>query len=196
MADNDWTDGRYLRQRRNLNAISIALLVYVLGGGAVRSGTPAQLPGGLMSISLERPTIVITLAWVTLLYFMWRYWLASSELRDQIRRKRQNAYHWTPYVRRVLERTVKEHDLLSAAHGTVEYGTGRWVLKCGQVKKRSGDTLVNVPDHRLPRIPFAFIAWWAEIKTGWVAPEFSEFYTPFVLAWLAIVSAFVWPVIS
>lgn len=197
MPSGDWTEGRYLRQRRNLNAMSIALLVYTLAGGSVKSGTSTQLPGGLMSISVERPIVVIALAWASLFYFMWRYWLASPELRDQVRRKRQNAYHWTPYVRRVLEKTIAEHDLSkNVAHGTVEYRTGRWVLRCGQVKKSSDETLVNVPDYRLPWIPFAFIAWWAEIRTAWVAPEFSEFYVPFVLAWLAIASAFIWPVVS
>jgi len=197
VASSDWTDGRYLRQRRNLNAISIALIVYVLGVGSVKGGAQAQLPGSLMTISLERPTVVIALAWASLLYFMWRYWLASTELRDQIRKKRQNAYHWTPFVRRAIESTIEKYDLLkNVAHGSVEYRTGCWVLKFGQVQKNSDKTLVNIPDYRLPLIPFLFISWLAEIKAAWTAPEFSEYYTPFFLAWFAIVASFVFPVIS
>lgn len=195
MAEQDWVDGRYLRQRRNLNAMSITLIIFTLAGGSVKNGTSSQLPGGIMSISLEHPNVVITLAWVSLFYFMWRYWLASADLRSQIRTKRQTAYYWTKYVSDIIDNICREHRLdRSSTGGHVEYKTGRWTFQMGQVRKANG-AFMAIPDRQLPFYPFVFIGWMAEAKTAWISPEFSEFYTPFFLAWFAILAALYRPLL-
>lgn len=196
MASRDWIDGRYLRQRRNLNATSIALVIYILAGGSVETGAPSQLPGGLMTINLEHPQVVISFIWVSLFYFMWRYWLSSVELREIIMSQRKSAYHWTSYVRNLINKTITEYDLReNVAHGSVEFKAGTWVLKFGKIQKKGGETLEDVPDKKLPFIPFAFYAWEAELKTAWHSVEFSEYYTPFFLAWIAIICSFLKPLI-
>lgn len=197
MANTDWIEGRYLRQRRNLNAISIALSIYILAGGFIESGTPTQLASGFMLVNLKNPEIVVNLVWISLFYFMWRFWLSAIDLRDAIKKQRTNAYHWTPYVRNLINETITKYHLQkNVAQGQVAYKTGSWVLVFGRVKADNVEEYVDVPDRKLPIIPFAFIAWLAEIKTAWRSSEFSEYYMPFFLAWFAILSAFIWPLIQ
>lgn len=194
MAEQDWTNGRYLRQRRNLNALSIVMLIYVLAGGSVKSGSSTQLPGGLMTIKLEHPEVVIALAWVSLLYFMWRYWLSSADLRRQIEEKRLASYRHTKYANRVVNKLASDYKIEDGKlHGVLRSKTGKWWLAFGSVI--SSTQQIHVPDHRLPFFPFVFIAWLAEIKAASASPEFSEFYTPFFLAWFAILSFFFNPLL-
>ena len=194
MANNEWIDGRYLRQRRNLNATSITLLVYVLGGGVIESGKPINMPLDF-AIKFETPEIIILFAWLALFYFMWRYWLISLDLRINIDKMRKNVYHFTPYVRNIIDDTIAKYDLQrNVAHGTINYTTGKWTLVFGKVNKNEQrDMFVNVPDISLPFFPFIFFSLWSEAKMAWHSPEFSEFYTPFLLSWLAILGAFLKP---
>lgn len=66
-----------LRQRRNLISISIAISVYQLADGQL---TKTSVFFG--SILLGRPEVVLFLAWVALIYFLWRYWVYTRSKRQ------------------------------------------------------------------------------------------------------------------
>jgi len=66
-----------IRQRRNLIGMSVALSVYELAGGEL---VKASVLFGM--IPIVKPNIVISFAWLLLIYFLWRYWLHMSYYRN------------------------------------------------------------------------------------------------------------------
>jgi hypothetical protein len=63
-----------LRQRRDLYAIAIGLLLFYAAGGNFLSDASV---GSLFSVHLKRPEFVLAAAWIGFAYFWWRFWLIS-----------------------------------------------------------------------------------------------------------------------
>lgn len=192
--EDKWREGAYLRQRRNLNAISIVLLVYSLAGGSVESGASARLPEGLPTIRLENPDVVIAFVWVALLYFMLRFWLTSYGLRRIVHDHFAHAYKTSKYVRRIAGSMEVTYKLpKGSGHGVVKYSLGRWVFSMGKVPIHQTSETIDIPDVKLPFFPFVFYAWKEEIILAGQIQEITEYYVPFILAWLAIEAHFYRP---
>lgn len=68
-----------LRQRRNLISASIALSVYQLAGKELTKGSTI-----FGTFTIDKPEIIISLAWCSLLYFLWRYWMYAQALKKHI----------------------------------------------------------------------------------------------------------------
>lgn len=70
-------DPDILRQRRNLIGLSVALSLFELAGGEL---TKSSLFFGVLTF--KNTGIVLTLAWASLFYFLWRYWLHLKPIRN------------------------------------------------------------------------------------------------------------------
>lgn len=70
------------RRRRDLYAVSVALLLYNLAGGSF-AGTAATYFG---SIQVARPWVLTAGAWLLWAYFGWRFWLAATPIWAAFRR--------------------------------------------------------------------------------------------------------------
>jgi len=64
-----------LRQRRDLYALSIGLMLFNLAGGKIAANTAF---GSLLPISIERPWLLLCAAWLGFFYFWFRFWLVSE----------------------------------------------------------------------------------------------------------------------
>jgi len=64
-----------LRQRRDLYALSIGLMLFNLAGGKIAANTAF---GSLLPISIERPWLLLCAAWLGFFYFWFRFWLVSD----------------------------------------------------------------------------------------------------------------------
>lgn len=64
-----------LRQRRDLYALAIALLVYSLAGGYIVEQVTL---GALLPFRLKHPWVLLVAAWVGFFYFWLRFWLVSE----------------------------------------------------------------------------------------------------------------------
>lgn len=58
-------------ERRNLSVLSLAIIVYYVGGGYVADSS-ISLP--MLNIGFTRPTALVVLLWGTLLWLHFRYW--------------------------------------------------------------------------------------------------------------------------
>jgi hypothetical protein len=58
------------RQRRNLIAVSLALIVFEIAGGAVKNISFLNV-----GITLADAELVVSLSYLALVYLLWRYWL-------------------------------------------------------------------------------------------------------------------------
>ena len=59
-----------LRQRRNLIGVSVALSLYQLAGGEISK--TATFMG---FVTVENRDLIENFAWLSLIYFTWRYWV-------------------------------------------------------------------------------------------------------------------------
>jgi hypothetical protein len=75
MADTLDVDPR----RRDLYAMSIALLIFNLAGGLLPSATDST-PTMLGSIHITRPLVLLFGAWIMWAYFLWRFWLTARPI--------------------------------------------------------------------------------------------------------------------
>lgn len=63
--------GDLLRQRRDFYAISLGLILFHLAGGVMKdTATLSTLP-----VKLAHPEVLYWSAWVSFVYFAWRYWV-------------------------------------------------------------------------------------------------------------------------
>ncbi len=63
--------GDLLRQRRDFYAISLGLILFHLAGGGMRdSATLSAMP-----VKLLHPAVLYWSAWVSFVYFAWRFWV-------------------------------------------------------------------------------------------------------------------------
>jgi len=75
MEKEKYSPDAFLRQRRNLIFISIALIIYYLGEGSIEGFF------AIVRIDLNKPDIVIAFAWIAYLYSLWRYWLYMPPMK-------------------------------------------------------------------------------------------------------------------
>lgn len=64
-----------LRQRRDLYALAIGLVIFNLAGGHV---VDAGTVGNLIPVKLKYPQVVLAVAWLGFFYFWIRFWLVSE----------------------------------------------------------------------------------------------------------------------
>ena len=71
--ENDLPAG-FLRQRRNLLAFFIGIVVYVAGQGTIENVSALSVP-----VKLQNPEVVIWFALLGFGYPIWRYWMYSRQ---------------------------------------------------------------------------------------------------------------------
>lgn len=64
-----------LRQRRDLYALAIGLMLFYLADGSLEKGANV---GSLFSLQLGRPGYVLVAAWIGFFYFWMRFWLVTE----------------------------------------------------------------------------------------------------------------------
>lgn len=75
-------------ERRNLTVMSVCFLEYFLADGKLQDSV-LKLP--VVSVEFHRPTVIATMAWVALFWFVYRYWLGNKgkfkdEFTEEFRR--------------------------------------------------------------------------------------------------------------
>ena len=74
------TDQAFVRQRRCLNIISIALIVYFTTGLEFTQGS---LTAGPVGIGIRYETVAYSLIWIAFFYFWWRFYLFGADVQRQ-----------------------------------------------------------------------------------------------------------------
>lgn len=64
-----------LRQRRDLYAIAIGLMLFYAAGGGFSQDANV---GSMFAVHLKRPGFILWAAWAGLIYFWWRFWLITE----------------------------------------------------------------------------------------------------------------------
>ncbi|WP_147171887.1 hypothetical protein [Pseudomonas sp. SJZ079] len=85
------------KQRRNLIGVSLGLVIYQLSGGEVE---PISFLGG--GIKLESGQAIIILAYIALVYLIWRYWLYAKPLHEEFRKIAQERVSTSKSYRRMI----------------------------------------------------------------------------------------------
>ncbi|OOZ74120.1 hypothetical protein BOW50_12525, partial [Solemya velum gill symbiont] len=80
MATSESNEAAFLRQRRNLLAFSIGILIFVLAGGDLQK---ASILGG--SIKIDHPSVVYAFIIIGFIYTWWRYWLFAPAFMDTLK---------------------------------------------------------------------------------------------------------------
>ena len=79
-----------LRQRRNLIAVAVGLTLYEISGGQ-----PKDTPTFMGLVNFSNPDVLIYFAWLTLLYFTWRYWIHTAPHRLRYEPSRNGNKGWS-----------------------------------------------------------------------------------------------------
>lgn len=121
-----------LRQRRDLYALAIGLVIFNLAGGHV---SDAGTVGNLIPVKLRYPQVILLVAWLGFFYFWIRFWLVSE------------AKPWADFVEDAMWQAghSKGGRKLAAglAHASVSWGTERTAAQ-------NADAILN-PNGPVPR---------------------------------------------
>lgn len=99
----DELEGTLGKQRRNVVVVAVILIAYYLAGGGLEPALHAPMVG----ITFRSPERIVWLLWVALVYFMWRYWLYSRELRRSAAEVREYLYREHPKARQLMLRCFR-----------------------------------------------------------------------------------------
>jgi hypothetical protein len=68
------------KRRRDIYAISLALIVYNFAGGSFNPSTTTTTLFG--SVQIAYPLVLIISAWIAWAYFFWQFWLVARPIKD------------------------------------------------------------------------------------------------------------------
>jgi hypothetical protein len=183
---NDLPSG-FLRQRRNLIAISLAFLVFEIGGG-----TFEKLSFPVIGITLENESVAIWGAWIAMFYFIWRYWLYSEPIRKDFHDNCLDVLVQNIRFKKLAQKVLKE------THGidrdlpfpSVKRNIFRRSFDYGrQVTSNSSHEDGNLKG-KIANAPFLEVLSleiWAVFVAMFRFRGFSDYVMPYLLAIIAIV---------
>lgn len=96
-------------ETRNLSIISMAFIVYYLGGGSFPKD---QLSLQVISIEFEKPLILAIIAWIMLFWFLYRYWVTHKGIFSKQYWSEVTDYKNHPHLRRYVEKKLENESLL------------------------------------------------------------------------------------
>lgn len=180
-------------ERRNLTVTSLAFVAYYYCGGAVAND---QFTIQVVSLKFLHPELLALLAWISLLWFLLRYWQTNkgkfknvffTELRQYVRR---------PYLVRLVEEStglkpnqdggfnldsIWYYDKGTGAHygkiGKGTYGADGWV----QSYESTGDGIVYFKGIK-GRVALLRVLFTCSFEN----PSFAEYVAPYILFFLAL----------
>ena len=184
----------FTRQRRSLNIVSIALIIYFGAGGTMDNGMRISTFG----ITLEDELIAAVFVWAAYAYFLIRYFQHSAEARKVWCFDRMYEISQDPLYRRLFKTpSVYSHDLTpilkrkfllrreanwSEAHN---FSNGR----AGIESTISHGDFTDAAWFPLPRRGYAWPAFKAYFRALLKYPGWSNYILPLLLAALALASA-------
>ncbi|MCL7744176.1 hypothetical protein LV476_04310 [Guyparkeria hydrothermalis] len=191
-------------ERRNLSLASLSFVAYFWGGGSlVADNVTLQF----ISLKFSRPEVLALLAWVTLFWFLYRYWLLNRnkfhdsyavEILSRVNREDANQY-----VAKALGNKAAE-DSEEGLHIDKIYWSGLhmradcvWALKVGRntdtgrISSRTG-----ADPKRSQEVVFDGIGGWRTAivinsRVFALTEGFSSYLVPYVLFFIALLSALV-----
>jgi len=200
------------RQRRNLIAISLGLIIFEMAGGQVKA--VSFMNGG---VSLENPGLLISLGYLALAYSLWRYWLYVKPEHDEFRKLVQKTLEDSPLYREFVGPLVKkfrEESGVAHADGWQEFSydelqkefvltpveehvTGNFLTRelVLQVQNPKGDFNPDRVAHRMPEFSYERMkaSAWTKVILG--EKEYSDLFVPYLLAFSAV-GLLLWRVLS
>lgn len=102
-------------ERRNLVVTSAAFIAFYYGGGKLSSNA---ITLQVVSVTFNRPVVLAVMAWTSLLWFLYRYWLLNSGEFSRAFSSEFHAFCRKPYVEKYAEkRTAKSFALADKDSG-------------------------------------------------------------------------------
>ncbi|RJG02778.1 hypothetical protein [Noviherbaspirillum sedimenti] len=199
-------DTEFQKQRRNLLGVSLGLVVFEFSGGKAES--ISFLGGG---IKLTDGQAIITLAYISLAYLLWRYWLYARPLHEkfqnEVKERINNSTSYRGLITPLVENFKNEagvayKDGWNAYHGieTKEKYIPIPVNTLIEKNLFSRKLLISVensqgefhPEKEIHNISYAkyeLITLKAWLSSMMGDKSFSDLYVPYTLSFLAIASA-------
>lgn len=189
-------NARFVRTRRMVNAVSVGLIVYLIAGG--RFG---ELRFSTIGITIERPEIAISLIWMSLAYFTWRFLLNSTEVRDQFNHDRmtylaKSKKYWDYSAEKVkdhpnfpvdrcipyLKKEFFQRKLDTAYHYSISSAVNvpRGTLDLTHSPQNAGTVVI-------PYFDLFMVELKADAQAALLRPTFSEFVLPLFLVFFAVI---------
>jgi len=197
-------------ERRNLIAISLAILIYFLAGGELADDV---IRIQLVNLVFQKPIVLSAFVWVVFIWFLYRYWLLHTEQFTRNLREEIKNFATDPLIRSYAE-SVIGHPIVSDREEGMHIGRLRMLrpfvlearlLFAKNVSRRDGKGDIaghNTSNNEKPEFknPLGFsgargklIASGVFAKCFLFYPSFSSYVAPYVLATLAVLAA-IWHV--
>jgi hypothetical protein len=185
-----------LRQRRNLLIISIGIIIFEFGGGALSS-----VPLGYGNVILTKPEVALYFVWASLPYALWRYWLyrepAVAAFDTELINRINSLKSFKSLVKEVRESLDSpelnlDNDLPVIVRGVFKRHLNFSVAihaseKAGpNIRKFVKKTFQPAPIISVSFLRIEAIELWARILTIINNRGFSDYYLPYLLGYFAV----------
>lgn len=189
-----------LRQRRSLNIICIAFLVFLWAGGDVGD----QITLAQVGIKLENKTVLVMMCWGALAWFTWRFWIFHKGGIPGLRKRRIDDFNthrgniqlinkiknkaFSVAKKKEFGPKIKSDDMISLKE--ISPFNLNWKFAITRVyPPGQGDRkIISVNLHFL-RCPLKKIRYM--YASALQMPDFSEIALPYFLVMLVVMSALV-----
>ena len=108
-------------ERRNLTVMSGAFIIYYLAGG---SFDEKQITLEVVNMHFSRPSVLAGIAWIMLLWFVYRYWQMNKEKFSEKFPEELDKYNTRQYFEWYLNRTLPPSPLPTSQSGGRYYPRG------------------------------------------------------------------------
>lgn len=206
IARNRELEGDVLRQRRDLYATSLGLILFHLAGARLRDDAVLTT----VPVHLTKPSVLYWAVWAALFYFLFRYWMvappAIARFKDEWRIQTLASKKYRQLVANYAARSIRVNDerkraLNLISSGSIpDYADGdppiRW-NDFKNLKNSANPTIAGIRGDTVPFIESERDDLCAAKRRGFVRAIFLErtatdVIAPYILALLAVIVAFFW----
>ncbi|MCX4190901.1 hypothetical protein [Methylophaga sp. OBS1] len=175
----------YIRQRKTLLTVTIIIIAINLIGGEIQTDTNGSssltLPFGV-SFQIARPWLIDWLLVAALIYLVIRYFIFSTHVRQRVRVYRERAQrNWIP---RLVDTTSK--DKLDPNHVSVK--SRLWLWRYSRGEYNAGNYEEVVVDEKINALKTLLPSVLVELELLWTKNAYSDYYSPYLMTALAIIS--------
>jgi len=181
-------DEAFLRQRRNLIAMSIGLSLYMLAGGKVQT---------LFGVTLDNPEVALIFAWFGFFYFWWRSKLYQGSPMDGRFKSEQSHYlSIDEYAKTLAHKYLKrkylklnlpaikyEGDIIIAWTGKLKDLVFSYTNLSQQEEAQIGSKFI--PVNKADQVIILFRLW---VLTAMNGKAFTDYFIPYLLAELTVIT--------
>ncbi len=188
-------------ERRNLTVTSIAFIAYFYAGG---SFPDASVRLQVVNANFSRPMVLGVIAWVALIWFIYRYWQSHNGKYSIEFDKEFSRWQHMEYIETCVSKSIGKRIVADSEEGYHVIGL-RWqgwcvnadIMYASNLKRNREGKFASCAGKKeedtikLTNITGWFIALRATTECIIKYPSFSNYIVPYILAFLAVAGAVV-----